>query len=166
MTRSVYLAVPVMMFLTLVQAAVLPYFSILGLTPQLPFLVALAWGLLHGTEEGVVWAFVAGFFLDLFSISPMGVTSLTFMVAILAATGIGQALPSSRVFLPAVLAGLSTLLTLFFQLLLLQLLGHLASLQTAVFLPSLAVLHAGLILPVYWLIYTLDRIFRPRRVRI
>ena len=166
MTPSLYLAVPLMLFLTVVQAAVLPYFTILGLTPQLPFLVALAWGLLRGTNEGVVWAFVAGFFLDLFSLSPMGVTSLTFMVAIVAVTWIGQALPSSRVFLPAVLAGLSTLLALFLQLLLLQLLGHFASLQSAAVLPSLAVLHAGLILPVYWLIYTLDRIFRPRRVQI
>lgn len=164
MTPSVYLAVPVMMFLTLVQAAVLPYFPILGMTPQLPFLVALAWGLLRGIEEGVVWAFVAGFFLDLFSISPMGVTSLTFMIAILAVTWIGQALPSSRVILPAVLAALATLLALFFQLLLGRLLGHFAGWQS--FLPALAVLHAGLILPVYWLIYTLDRIFRPRRVQI
>ncbi|HEX6386391.1 MAG TPA: rod shape-determining protein MreD [Anaerolineae bacterium] len=166
MNPSVYLAVPVMLLLTVVQTAVLPHFPILGLTPQLPFLVALAWALLHGAEEGIVWAFVAGFFLDLFSIGPMGVTSLTFMVAVLAVTRIGQLLPSSRVFLPAILAGLATLLALFSYLLLLRLLGYLVSLQTATALASLALLHAGLVLPVYWLIYTLERVFRPRRVQL
>lgn len=166
MKTSIYLVAPIMMSLTVAQAAILPYFPILGLIPQLPFLVALAWGLLRSPEEGIVWGFAAGFFLDLFSASPMGVTSLSFMVAILTVTWIAQALPNSRVFLPAILAGLATLLVLLLQLLLLRLLGHPSALHTLVLLPSLSILHAGLILPVYWLIYTLDRVFRPRRVQI
>lgn len=44
-----------MIVLGVVETAVLPHFPILGSTPQLALLVALAWGLLFGMEEGAVW---------------------------------------------------------------------------------------------------------------
>ncbi|MCP4417208.1 MAG: rod shape-determining protein MreD, partial [Chloroflexi bacterium] len=84
MSASIYLAIPLMIVLGLVQTAVLPHFPILGNTPQLALLVALSWGMLHGIEEGVIWAFLGGIFTDLFSISPVGVSSLAFMVGITA----------------------------------------------------------------------------------
>ena len=60
MSSTIYLAIPVMLVLAVVQTAVLPRFPIFGLVPLLPFLVALAWGLLRGMNEGIVWAFVGG----------------------------------------------------------------------------------------------------------
>ena len=60
MRYSIYFAIPLMLLLAVVQTAVLPKFTILGASPQLPFLVALTWGLLHSREEGMIWAFVAG----------------------------------------------------------------------------------------------------------
>ncbi|MFQ5399448.1 MAG: rod shape-determining protein MreD [Anaerolineae bacterium] len=166
MSLSIYLAVPLMALLGILQTAVLPRFPIAGLVPQIPLLVALAWGLLHGVNEGVLWAFVAGFFLDLFSISPMGITSLSFMTAVLIVLSIQRALPRNRFFLPVLLTILASLIALFVDLLLLRLLGHPTDLRVAATLPPVALLHGALILPVYWFMYVLNRRNRPRRVEL
>ena len=75
MSSSIYVAIPVMALLTVLQTAVLPHFPIFGLVPQLPFLFALAWGIVRGLDEGVVWAFVAGFLVDLLSVTPLGISA-------------------------------------------------------------------------------------------
>jgi rod shape-determining protein MreD len=160
------LAIPLMALLAVVQAAILARFPVLGLVPQLPFLVAVAWTLLKGREEGVVWAFIAGFFLDLFSSAPLGTSSLAFMLAIMVISLLQQSLPISRFFLPAVLAGLATLVSLLLYLLLLRLTGYPVDWQRAAALPPVAVLHAALVLPVYWLLHTLERLLRRRPVEI
>ena len=82
MAVNFYAAIPLMAVLAILQTAVLPRFPIAGLEPQLVFLVALAWGLLRGLEEGLVWAFIAGLWLDLFSMTPLGLSSLAFMAAV------------------------------------------------------------------------------------
>ncbi|MCZ7670303.1 MAG: rod shape-determining protein MreD [Chloroflexi bacterium] len=51
---------------------------------QLLLLVVVSWTLLHGLEEGLVWAFVAGLCIDLFSIGPTGATALAYLTAVLA----------------------------------------------------------------------------------
>ena len=79
MGNHLYLAVPLMAVLAVVQTSVLPRFPVLGAVPQLLFLVALAWGILRGLEQGLFWAFIAGFFVDLFSLAPLGISSLAFM---------------------------------------------------------------------------------------
>lgn len=165
MSASIFVAVPVMLILAVVQTAVFPYFSFFNLTPQLPFVVSLGWGLQRGPEEGVLWAFVGGFFLDLFSLAPMGTTALSFMVAILIATLIAQSLPSSRFFLPMALGVLATLISLALYFVYLRLLGQQTGLQLITSLLPLSILHGGLILPVYWLLYLIDNTFRPRRVQ-
>jgi len=166
MSTTIYLAIPIMLALAVAQTAVLPRFPILGLVPLLPFLVALAWGLLRGINEGIVWAFVGGLFLDLFSVSPLGATALAFMLAITAVTWIENAFPTSRFFLPVIMAALATLIYLFVHLILLRLLGHPINLQTAAELSPTALLHGALILPIYWFMYYLDQLFRPRPVKI
>lgn len=166
MSSTIYLAIPVMLLLSVVQTAVLPHFPILGLTPQLPFLVALAWGLLRGTDEGIVWAFTGGLLLDLFSVAPMGVTSLSFMLAILAIIWIENAMPADRFFIPVIMTIAATVISLLVYLILLRLLGYQTTLQGAAALLPTAILHGLLILPIYWLLYYLDRIFRPKPVEL
>lgn len=166
MNRSMITAVPLMLLLAVLQTAVLPHFPLFGYVPQFPFLVALAWGLLRGMEEGVFWAFIAGFSLDLFSIAPNGVTALAFMAGVLAATLLTEALPPSRFFLPAILAILSTIFSLAIYFLALRILGFQTSLEIITSLLPLSILHGGLILPIYWLAYLIDRTVRPRRVQI
>lgn len=166
MNSSIYVAIPVMVILTVLQTAVLPHLTILGLSPQLPFLVALSWALVRGPEEGVIWAFIAGLFLDMFSLTPLGVTSLAYMIGILAVIWIVRALPTSRVILPVVLALLATLVYLAVFVLIMQLLGRPINLTSAASLQPLALLHAALILPVYWILYGIDRRLQPRRVEV
>lgn len=165
MDTSFFLAIPVMLLLSVVQTAVLPHFPILGLTPQLPFLVALSWGLLRGVNKGIIWAFIGGLCLDLFSIGPMGATALAFMLAILAVTWIENAMPTNRFFLPILMAALATVIYLFIYLLLLRLLGHQTNIQAVTELAPVVLLHGVLVLPIYWLMHALDRAFRPRPVK-
>lgn len=166
MTVSIYLAIPLMLVLGLVETAVLPHFPVLGATPQLAFLVALSWGLLYGIEEGAVWAFFAGIFTDLFSITPVGVSSLAFMVGITAVIWAIQALPTSRILLPLALAGLATIISFIIEIVLLRLFGTLTDFQSITILPNILLLHVLAILPVYWLLYLINRAVRPRRVQL
>ncbi|GJM41686.1 MAG: hypothetical protein DHS20C20_19680 [Ardenticatenaceae bacterium] len=166
MTVTIYLAIPLMLVLGLMETAVLPHFPVLGHIPQLAFLVALAWGLLYGLEEGAVWAFFAGIFTDLFSITPVGVSSLAFMVGITAVIWATQALPASRVLLPLALAGLATVISFIVELVLLRLFGTITDFQSITILPNILLLHILAILPIYWLLYIISRAVQPRRVQL
>ncbi|RMG99491.1 MAG: rod shape-determining protein MreD [Chloroflexi bacterium] len=166
MSNSVYVAVPVMVLATVLQTAVLPRIPLFGLTPQLPFLIVIAWALTRGPEEGAVWAFVAGFFMDLFSTAPMGTTSLAYITAVAVITWIQQALPPSHVVLPVIFTILATLITLFVSLLFLRLFGYQTTISAVASLAPISLLHGGLILPIYWLTHLINRTVRPHPVQI
>ncbi len=153
-----------MLVMAIVQTAVLPRFPIFGLIPQLPLLISLAWGLQRGLNEGVLWAFWAGICLDLFTSGPMGITSLAYMAAILSVTWISRVLPPNRILLPVVLSILATLISLFIYFLFLGVLTYSLNTQVIVRLLPVALLHAGLILPTYWLMNAIERVVRPRQV--
>ena len=122
MTTAIYLAIPLMAVLVILQSAVLPNFTILGVVPQLMFVATIAWALLRGLREGLLWAFVAGLLTDLFSVGPIGVTSLAMMAAVAAAVFIQRSFPESRIIMPVVLAALATFVFWFIYLLFLRLL--------------------------------------------
>jgi rod shape-determining protein MreD len=158
------MGIPVMIGLVVLQTAVLPFFPVLGVTPQLPFLFALAWALLRDPNEGLIWAFFGGFFMDMFSLTPMGLTSLVFVLAITAVLWIERAMPTSRVFLPLLLAAMATLVYIILYAILLRLFGQINSMTAVAALPVLVPLHAVVMLPVYWLLYVINNIVNPRRV--
>lgn len=191
--RSIYLAIPLMLILAIVQATIMPKFPVLGFVPLLVLLVALAWGLLHTLEEGVAWAFVGGLFVDMFSITPIGTTSLATMAAVAAVILIQRNFPESRVLLPIMLGFLATLVFWFVSLFVLRVavpfiigepgLGIDLLLQgtrqpglaaditqqyninqtTFGYGLLLAFGHSLLVLPVYWTIYIIERLLTPRR---
>jgi len=194
--RSVYLSIPIMLLLAIVQATILPKFPVLGFVPLLVLLVAVAWGLLHTLEEGVAWAFVGGLFVDMFSIGPIGATSLATMAAVAAVILIKRNFPESRVLLPILLSFLASIIYWFVYMLVLRVVvpfiigdpelginlllqgtstpGLAAditqhySINQATFgyglLQSFG--HGLLVLPVYWIIYTIERLISPRRIEI
>ena len=165
-SSSIFLAVPLMMFLTVLQTAVLPYFPLLGVTPSLPFLVALDWGLLRGVNEGVVWAFIAGFFLDLFTAAPVGGLALTYMIAILAASVINDMLPANRTVIPMFLAAIATIIQQLLYAIFLAIFGYsIVQVIAASLLPTV-LLNTFLILPIYWLLYLIQRTIWPKPVEI
>jgi len=163
---NVYIAIPLMAVLTIVQSSILPRFPIFGFVPILPFLVVVAWGLLRSPDEGVLWAFIAGFFLDLFSISPLGSQSLAMMLAIIAVTTAQRSLPASRLWLPALLTAAATLIYLAVYLFLVRLAGLTIDWQITNQLPQLTLLHGLLAVPVYWLAMTINRRLTPRSIEV
>lgn len=166
MRSSIFIAVPVMILLVIGQTAVLPRFPLFGVVPQLSFLVALAWGLLNGRKEGMIWAFTAGFFMDIFSISPVGLTALVYLVAVTAVLLVQEAFPTSRVIMPLLLTALATVIEMILYLLALRLLGGITSFQTLTSLPTLIIVNTIAMLPVYWIMYSLQRTIRPRRIHL
>jgi rod shape-determining protein MreD len=194
--RSVYFAIPIMLLLAIIQATVMPKFPVLGFVPLLTLLVALAWGLLHTIEEGVAWAFIGGLFVDIFSITPIGATSLAMMAAVAAVIIIKRNFPESRVLLPIILSFTATLVYWFVYLLILRIVvpfivGDPAlgidQLLRGTSVPGLsaditsfytinqttfgyglllAFGHGLLVLPIYWIIYTVERLLTPRQVEI
>ncbi len=164
MSLSLYLALPVMVILLVIQTSVLPRLPMWGVVPQLMLLAAVAWGLLEGLEEGALWGFIAGILMDMFSLAPLGTSALAFMVAVTVAALLYRTLPINRIILPVILVIVATLTWLFVYILLLRLLGLGGSWQEINDLPRLLVVHGVLVLPFYWFFYGLLRALRPRPI--
>lgn len=64
----------------LVQAIIVPRLSPLGLNADLVLLIVLAWGLLRGPHEGLVWGLLGGLSLDLLSVVPFGANALALVL--------------------------------------------------------------------------------------
>lgn len=166
MWSTFLLAIPLMLFLTVLQTAVLPRFPIFGIVPQLPFLLALAWGLLRGSNEGAIWGFIAGLTMDLFTVAPTGGLALTYTISIATVSFIINALPKNRVVMPMLMAALGTLIQQILYYLFLQLFGYgLGVTAVATLLPSI-LLNAFLILPVYWAMFVINRTLWPKPVEL
>lgn len=166
MTTSIYVAIPVMLVLALIQTAVLPDLPILGLMPQLPFLVALAWGLLRTAEEGVVWAFVAGISVGLFSLAPLGLTALAYMGGVGLSLLLLRWLPPRRLSIAILLTAVGSAIYLTIYFIGLRLFGFGGSGGVAYELLPLILLHAVLIVPIYLLMAAILRALRPKRVEL
>jgi rod shape-determining protein MreD len=103
-------SIPLVIGAALVQSAWLSRFSLLGARPDLLWLLVLAWAVVRGRDEGLLWAFVGGFVADLLSSGGLGVQTLALLVvALLGGLAWGQALGSSlvRLLLQALSAGLA-----------------------------------------------------------
>jgi rod shape-determining protein MreD len=73
---SLQLGIPIFILAALVQATVLSHVRVYGGQPDLIVIIVLAWAILDRDQEGMVWAFVGGLFLDLLSGTPLGISSL------------------------------------------------------------------------------------------
>ena len=76
---SLYLAVPMLTLIALLQNAWLSRINLFGSRPDLMLLVVLGWTIVRGVNEGVVWAFVGGLMIDLLSGGPLGATILALL---------------------------------------------------------------------------------------
>jgi rod shape-determining protein MreD len=75
-----YIVIPLLLSVALLQTTALPELTILGVKPELMLLTVLAWSLLRGVEEGLVWALLGGLALDLFSGGPLGASALALLI--------------------------------------------------------------------------------------
>jgi len=101
------LSLPLLTGVALVQSVLLSRINLWGARPDLMLLLVLIWAVVRGMEEGLMFAFIGGLILDLFSGGPLGATPLALLaVAFLAGQPLGRGLgsPGVRVLLLA-LAG-------------------------------------------------------------
>ncbi|MDY7041187.1 MAG: rod shape-determining protein MreD [Chloroflexota bacterium] len=105
---SLYVTIPLLAFLALIQSTVLPYVTIIGMKPELMLLVVVSWSLLRGAREGMAWAFIGGMFLDMLSGAPFGtITVALLLVSFL--SGLGEStIFRTHIVLPLVASLLTT----------------------------------------------------------
>ena len=197
MSGGFYLFVPIVVLLAIAQATVLPRFPVFGIVPGLWLVVAVTWSLLRGMREGLILAFVGGLFIDLFSTAPLGVTSLSLMLAITVVTFLQRHLPKNPTLVPALLMAIATVIFWALYLLLLRLImpaiiggqeflgiaelraggarnsvlndigrGYTLAAPVLRLILQSAIVHALLVIPFYWTVSTLQRVYSRRRVEI
>ncbi|MFN2135071.1 MAG: rod shape-determining protein MreD [Candidatus Promineifilaceae bacterium] len=165
MATTILIAVPIMALLTVLQVAVLPQLPFLAVTPSFPFLFAMAWSLLNNVEEGMVWAFIGGLFMDIFTIAPAGGLAICYVLAVLAVSLIEDFLPPNRLLVPLVLTALATAVQQLLYMVYLRLFGLTAAMSVSSFL-QLVFWQALLVIPIYWALYLIKRTLQPRPVQI
>ena len=83
------LALVIPLAAALLQTTVIPFISVGGARPNLPFLVAGSWSLAAGAGEAIWWAFVGGLAADLLSGGPLGAFAVAALPPV-AAIGLGE----------------------------------------------------------------------------
>jgi len=84
-----YAMVPLLGVAALLQTTALTRIKVYGVKPDLVLLVVVVGALVYGGRSALVWAFVGGLGMDIFSGGPMGSSSLALMAAALVA-GVGH----------------------------------------------------------------------------
>jgi rod shape-determining protein MreD len=69
----------------LIQTTLLSRIKLWGARPDLMLLVVLVWAAVRGIDEGLVWGFIGGLLIDLFSGGPLAATALALLAAALIA---------------------------------------------------------------------------------
>ncbi len=150
----------------IVELTVVPRFPLLGQTPSLMLLLALAWGLEKGLETGVAWAFFAGILLDLFSIAPVGSTALAYMVAVAVVLLLKLWLPEGNALMPSLLTMVGVFTAMLAQFIILRLFGYAIRLPTIPDMLSRLAIHAALIIPFVRAVAFWQRLTQPRTIEI
>jgi rod shape-determining protein MreD len=105
---TIYLVVPLLLGIGLLQATVVPHLSLWGVSPDLLLLVVASWGILRGAQQGALWGFIAGLIVDLFSGAPFGAATLSLMAAGFLAGLVSAGVSGNQVILPLVIALVAT----------------------------------------------------------
>ncbi|RIK56196.1 MAG: rod shape-determining protein MreD [Chloroflexi bacterium] len=84
-----YLMIPLILLAGLLQSTAATRIKINGVKPDLVLILVVVGTLVYGPRLGLLWAFIGGVMLDIFSGGPLGASSLALMAAVLVA-GIGH----------------------------------------------------------------------------
>ena len=79
------MTLPLLTGVALIQTTLLARIKLWGARPDLMLLVVLVWAVVRGIDEGLVWGFMGGLLLDLFSGGPLAATALALLAAALLA---------------------------------------------------------------------------------
>jgi rod shape-determining protein MreD len=120
---NIYTSILLLIGVALIQSTVMPHLTLWGVKPDLMLLVIISWSLLRGAREGVIWGFIGGLCLDLFSGAPFGLSALALLIVSFF-SGLGEATVfRTHVILPLATVFFSSLIYDFIFLLVLKTLG-------------------------------------------
>lgn len=77
---------------------------------DLVLLLIVAWSIRRGTEEGIVWALIGGFAVDLLTVGPLGASIVGYGCAAVIAGSFGPSLRQISVLLPLILTPLTSII--------------------------------------------------------
>ena len=66
--------------LALLQSSLVSHLAIRGIIPGVMLITVVNWGILRGMDEGMLWAFIGGLCLDIFSGWPFGTNTVALVV--------------------------------------------------------------------------------------
>jgi rod shape-determining protein MreD len=164
--RRVLVVGLVLVTVLLLQSTLFGQLTLLGVRPELVYMVTILFALLDGPAEGAVVGFVGGLMQDFLLNEPKGITALTLTVLGYTVGLSRQFITSPSPLVPTVLVALGTAAGLAFHSVVSFLLGefpHAIGFTAKVIL--LAALYGAVLTPIaYPLIRRLDEGSRPRRV--
>jgi len=164
--RRVLVVGLVLITVLLLQSTLFGQLTLLGVRPELVYMVTILFALLDGPAEGAVVGFVGGLMQDFLLNEPKGITALTLTVLGYTVGLSRQFITSPSPLVPAILVALGTAAGLAFHSVVSFLRGefpHPIGFTTKVIL--LAALYGAVLTPIaYPLIRRLDEGARPRRV--
>ena len=108
MTRRVLVTIVVIVSALLLQSTLFWDLKLLGVRPELMYLVTIVIAILEGPNEGAVTGFVAGLAQDFLLNQPKGITALTLTLVGYAAGLARQYIVSPSPLLPTILVGVGT----------------------------------------------------------
>ncbi len=156
---NLYLTFAILLSTALLQSTVMPHITVLDVHPDLMLMVVVAWSILRGSEEGMVWAVIGGVALDLLSGAPFGICTLALLIVSFLAGLSRRSVFRSDLLLPLLIIPPATLLYEGFMLVALRVLGWPADLKVGVMhivLPALLVNTLGMP-PVYLMVREVHR---------
>lgn len=166
MARRVLVTIVVILTGLLLQSTLFWNLKLLGVRPELMFLITIVIAMLEGPQEGAITGFAAGLAQDFLLNQPKGITALTLTLVGYAAGLARQYVVSSSPLLPTVLVAVGTAAGVAFYQAVAFLLGQLdETLAYAARVTLLTAIYGALLTPiVYPLLRRVIEGSRPTRV--
>ncbi|HVF07619.1 MAG TPA: rod shape-determining protein MreD [Actinomycetota bacterium] len=166
MARRVLVTIVVIVTGLLLQSTVFAQLRLLGVSPELMFLITIVVAILEGPQEGAITGFAAGLAQDFLLDQPKGVTALTLTLVGYSAGLARQYIVSASPLLPTILVAVGTAAGLIFYQTVAFLLDQLQ--ETVVFavrVTLLSALYGAILTPIlYPLLRRVVEGSRPKRV--
>ncbi|HEY5904847.1 MAG: rod shape-determining protein MreD [Actinomycetota bacterium] len=166
MTRRVLVTIVVIVTALLLQSTLFWNLKLLGVRPELMFLITIVIAILEGPNEGAITGFAAGLAQDFMLNQPKGITALTLTLVGYAAGLARQYIVSPSPLLPTILVGVGTAAGIAFYQVVAFLLGQLEeTFSYAIRVTLLTALYNAILTPiVYPLLRRVIEGSRPTRV--
>ncbi len=166
MTRRVLVTIVVIVTALLLQSTLFWNLKLLGVRPELMYLITIVIAILEGPNEGAITGFAAGLAQDFMLNQPKGITALTLTLVGYAAGLARQYIVSPSPLLPTILVGVGTAAGIAFYQVVAFLLGQLEeTFSYAIRVTLLTALYNAILTPiVYPLLRRVIEGSRPTRV--